>query len=115
MPDGSVPPSSAGPLGLFDQSSPPGTASFVPLSSPAGSKTASPTPARRTVLSGAEAHSAFRALLPVGPTALPDGSVPRPNADSATVRVSLEREGEQVTSIRVRCVCGHLIELKCVY
>lgn len=30
-------------------------------------------------------------------------------------RVSLVREGERITGIRVQCACGEVIELQCVY
>jgi hypothetical protein len=30
-------------------------------------------------------------------------------------RVTVQREGERVSSIRVQCACGQVIELACVY
>ncbi len=29
--------------------------------------------------------------------------------------ITLKRDGDTVTSIRVQCGCGHVIELNCVY
>lgn len=30
-------------------------------------------------------------------------------------RVSVQREGDRVTSIRVQCTCGQVMELACIY
>ena len=30
-------------------------------------------------------------------------------------RVSIQREGDQVTGIRIQCSCGQVIELACIY
>jgi hypothetical protein len=30
-------------------------------------------------------------------------------------RISVQREGDRVTSIRVQCTCGQVMELACVY
>jgi len=30
-------------------------------------------------------------------------------------RISVQREGERVTSIRVQCTCGQVMELACLY
>ena len=30
-------------------------------------------------------------------------------------RISVQRDGERVTSIRVQCTCGQVMELACVY
>ena len=29
--------------------------------------------------------------------------------------VTLQRDGDRVTQIRIQCVCGHVIELDCLY
>ncbi|MGA2555351.1 MAG: hypothetical protein ABSG04_03670 [Verrucomicrobiota bacterium] len=33
----------------------------------------------------------------------------------ATPKVTLQRQGEVVTGIRIQCSCGQVIELRCVY
>jgi len=37
------------------------------------------------------------------------------SAPSAVPSVSLERDGDRVTHIRIQCGCGQLIELECAY
>ena len=34
---------------------------------------------------------------------------------SAKPKVSLQRDGDRVTQIRIQCVCGQVIELDCLY
>ena len=38
-----------------------------------------------------------------------------PSAPEAEPKVTLEKDGDQVTQIKVQCGCGHIIELNCVY
>ena len=47
------------------------------------------------------------------PTALP-GS-PADSAAHPAPTVTLKRDGDRVTQIQIRCPCGQLIELDCVY
>ena len=35
--------------------------------------------------------------------------------DQCEPRVTLQRDGERVSSIRIQCSCGQVIELACVY
>ncbi|MGD1085786.1 MAG: hypothetical protein ABSA47_13700 [Verrucomicrobiota bacterium] len=50
---------------------------------------------------------------PLGPVGSP---APSPALhDCANPKVTLQRQGDTVTSIRVECPCGQVIELKCVY
>ncbi|HTD65792.1 MAG TPA: hypothetical protein VK846_04580 [Candidatus Limnocylindria bacterium] len=37
------------------------------------------------------------------------------NGHEAKAQVSLVREGDRITGIRVQCACGEVIELQCVY
>lgn len=43
------------------------------------------------------------------------------NSDTALLRkaceprVSVQREGERVTSIRIQCSCGEILDLACIY
>ncbi len=47
----------------------------------------------------------------------PSASVvaPRPHGDHGRPVVTLRREGDQVTGIRIECTCGKVIELDCLY
>jgi hypothetical protein len=48
---------------------------------------------------------------PLGPgeTALSDGK------KFCEPRISIQREGDRVTSIRVQCTCGEVLDLACIY
>jgi hypothetical protein len=62
-------------------------------------------------------------------TVIPQGETARPfqtlgHAASASAadgkkncepRLSLQRDGERITSVRVQCSCGQVMELACVY
>jgi len=44
------------------------------------------------------------------------GAAPAPGADFRhEPRVSLQRDGDRVTGIRIQCTCGQMIELACLY
>jgi len=68
---------------------------FIPLISP----DSAPTPAPPAVFA-AHAPPTPAAVVPVAP---------------APARVTLQREGDQVSHIAVHCGCGQTIELDCVY
>lgn len=40
---------------------------------------------------------------------------PRPHVDHGRPVVTLRREGDQLTGIRIECTCGKVIELDCLY
>jgi hypothetical protein len=40
---------------------------------------------------------------------------PAPAQNCAPPKVTLQRQGDVVSSIRIQCGCGQVIELKCVY
>jgi hypothetical protein len=85
--------------------------SFVPFDTEAGRQAGrpagriSPLPAIRSAGPPVEAGSAFTPLAhgPAGSTA------------HGKPAVSLQREGDRVTGIRIECVCGQVIELSCSY
>src|SRR6185369_11463795 len=83
---------------------------FQPGSPPAGpaSKTA-PVSARAklSVASRGEEAPAFTPMETVRGTAA--------HAHSGQPTISLERNGDRVTSIRIECACGQVIELDCRY
>jgi hypothetical protein len=91
------------------------TEPFIPL-------TASPLPDGRhpdlrvTVLKPSDTPQPFQPLVTSGPP--PAGGTaftPRPATAACEPRVSVEREGDAVSAIRVQCSCGQIIELACVY
>ena len=60
------------------------------------------------VLPRAEAQSVFQPLPENGRPATPAKTCARPS-------VTLQRQGEVVSSIRIECGCGQVIELACAY
>jgi hypothetical protein len=76
------------------------TEAFVPLSPATFSGRGTPSPA----------------AAPVPPPPLPSFDLPKPAANlCAEPSVSLQRNGDAVTGIRVQCGCGQVIELNCQY
>ena len=83
---------------------------FIPLvprsNSPAAPASGtSQSPARN------EGPSAFQPLSVS--LAAPASGAPGPK--SAKPLITLKREGERVTQIRIQCACGQVIELDCIY
>jgi hypothetical protein len=82
--------------------------SFVPL-------TAAPAPPaarefRVAVLNGAEKKSTFHSLEPLRPAtgAGTEKKICEP-------RVTVQRDGDRVTHLRIQCTCGQIMDLACVY
>ncbi len=51
-----------------------------------------------------------------GPAAATAPGAPAPvGQNCAAPKVTLQRQGEVVTGIRIQCSCGQVIELRCVY
>ncbi|HEY9173215.1 MAG TPA: hypothetical protein VI136_13100 [Verrucomicrobiae bacterium] len=93
----------------------PHTEPFVPL-------TATPLPDGRqpdlrvTVLKPEAGHPPFQPLVIAGESRTPaPGFTPRPAAAVCEPRVTVEREGDFVSAIRIQCTCGQTLELACVY
>ena len=82
---------------------------FIPLVHPPDGAILSGGSLRKPTDS-AQASAAFRSLnLPAGSSSAEScSSTDKPS-------VTLQREGDRVTQIRIRCVCGEVIELDCVY
>jgi len=83
--------------------------SFVPL-------TAAPAPGDRadyrvTVVSPNGTVQGFQALQ----TATAPPPPIKPAAPACEPRVSVQRDGERVMSIRIQCSCGQIVDLACVY
>jgi hypothetical protein len=84
---------------------------FVPLDPTSGSEAkVSPLPAGVKVVPKPAAGSDFTPLRVPGVA-----HVHAPSAFAGQPVVTLDREGERVTGIRIECVCGQVIELTCSY
>jgi hypothetical protein len=84
---------------------------FVPYA-PVGASTAKPSPATGglRVVPKAEGGSTFSPMQMPGLNHHHGSSTA-----SSTPVVTLQREGERVTGIRIECGCGQVIELACSY
>lgn len=91
------------------------TESFVPL-------TAAPAPSARrdfnvtVVHSGPVVEKNFQSLTTPPPA--PEGKsaiVAAAEKKSCEPRVSVQRDGNRVTHLRVQCSCGEVIDLACLY
>ena len=83
---------------------------FVPLLPTAP---ASAGPGR--AVDSAVVSAAFMALSP-SPASQPAGACAHvPVQSSAKPIVTLRRDGDRVTHVRVECACGQVIELECAY
>jgi len=60
------------------------------------------------VLSSGEQTRSFRSLEGTA-------AVGRAGHSSCEPRVSIQRDGDHVTSIQIQCGCGQVIDLACVY
>lgn len=65
---------------------------------------------RVSVISQAQNVQPFRPGMMTNATA-----APKIHAPGCEPTVSVQREGERISSIRVQCSCGQIIELSCVY
>jgi hypothetical protein len=63
----------------------------------------------------ANADGAAAPFQPVGATP-GESSAPRAHdGHTGQTQMSLVRDGERITGVRVQCACGEVIELQCVY
>jgi hypothetical protein len=81
--------------------------SFTPLVASPGSGRETAIPAVK-VLTQADAKVAFQPLAVAG-------KPEQPAKACATPSVTLQKQGEVVSGIRIECGCGQVIELACVY
>jgi hypothetical protein len=85
--------------------------SFVPFDAVRDSKTNSPGAlASLKVVAKAEAGPAFAPLTIPGASHAHAG-ISTPGKPVVT----LQRDGDRVTAIRIECICGQIIELSCSY
>ena len=90
----------------------PQTNPFVPLVS------ALPSGERRdfhiTVIPQTEFTQATQAFLSLDKTSHAASEL-RPLKKNCEPRLSVQRDGDRITSIRIQCSCGQTIDLACVY
>ena len=86
------------------------TSKFVPLLPTAP---ASAGPGR--AVDSAMASAAFMALAPSPASQLAGACAHAPVQSSTKPIVTLRRDGDRVTHVRVECACGQVIELECAY
>ncbi len=85
------------------------TESFVPLTAAAASDERREF--RVTVIPQSESPGTFQSLEPLAPA-------PAGLADHKKIcdpRVSVQRDGDRVTGIRIQCSCGQVMEIACLY
>jgi hypothetical protein len=81
---------------------------FVPLAPVAN-------PAEGNGFTALEFKAGTRGAANTPPACNGSTSTTRALRDCADAKITLQRQGEVVTSIRIECTCGQVIELKCVY
>ncbi len=88
---------------------------FVPFLA-SGGKPAAPAALNvGAIAESASAANSFAALMPAAaPTAAKSGCAHTPQ-NAAKPVVTLQRDGDRVTHIRIQCDCGGVIELECAY
>jgi hypothetical protein len=87
------------------------TESFVPLTTAAA--TDENREFRVTVIQQADPNRTFQTLGQVAAAAAENSS---PNTKKiCEPRLSVQRDGERITNIRIQCNCGQTMELACVY
>ncbi len=80
---------------------------FAPLAVPATARSAEGTACRLKVIPQAGAAPTFKPLQPA-----PAGHTAH---SSGPPKITLQRDGDRVTHIRLECGCGEIVELACVY
>lgn len=83
------------------------TDAFAPLAVPATSRSAEAAAFRLKIIPQSSAAPAFKPL--------PSAPADHATHSSGMPKITLQRDGERVTHIRVECGCGEVIELACVY
>lgn len=94
------------------------SAPFAPLIVPTAARSAEGASFRLKVIPQAGAVPAFKPLQPaprLTTAAAAPALAPHTEHASSPPKVTLEREGDRVTLIRVECGCGEVFELACVY
>jgi hypothetical protein len=86
---------------------------FEPLISAAPAASGERTAFQATVVSQPERVEKFRSVESSATASASAGTAARGAA--CEPQVTMQREGDRVTGIRVQCSCGQVIDLACVY
>ena len=94
------------------------SSAFIPLlpDTVASSSCVGPTATATLFNGGTPENSGFTALVPAAAASRarhPESA--SPPAHERLPVVTLQRDGDKVTRIHVRCSCGEVVELDCVY
>jgi hypothetical protein len=89
-----------------------GTEPFEPLISTVPASSGERTAFQATVVSQPEQMEKFRFVESSPAASARAGAAPR---GACEPQVTMQREGDRVTGIRVQCSCGQVIDLACVY
>jgi hypothetical protein len=86
------------------------TESFVPLTAAPAAATRSEF--RATVISKDDQAKPFHSLEQL----IPDADAPATDKKKfCEPRISVQRDGDRVTNIRIQCTCGQVMDVACVY
>jgi hypothetical protein len=86
------------------------TESFVPLT--AAPVAATRSEFRATVIPKDEQAKAFHSLEQL----IPEADAPAADKKKfCEPRISVQRDGDRVTNIRIQCTCGQVMDVACVY
>jgi hypothetical protein len=91
---------------------------FVPFLPAPGKSASSPGGGSRPQTDSAATANAFAALVPGAAAGSPPptaASGHAHHADAGKPVVTLQKDGDRVTHIRIQCTCGEVIELECAY
>ncbi len=87
-------------------------AAFAPLVVPATQRAADGTTFHLKVIPQAKATPVFKPLQPAATAAATAAHAPHP---ARPPKVTLLRDGNRVTHLRLECACGEIFELACEY
>ena len=93
------------------------TAAFVPLVPGTPAAANQTTFITRVKPISAPAPASFEPALPAKfkPESAAPAPAPAPHIPHGPPKITLERQGEIITHIRIECSCGQVTELKCEY
>jgi hypothetical protein len=90
------------------------SAAFVPLVPGVSTMPNLATPTRLKPIS-AQAPAVFEPATPAKLKPEPSAPAPVPHVVHGPPKITLERQGDLITHIRIECSCGQVTELKCEY
>lgn len=91
------------------------SAAFVPLmpGAPTSGPIATPTTRLKPI---SATPTPFQPIIPAKQKPEPTSAAPTPaHVPHGPPKVTLERQGDSITHIRIECSCGQVTELKCEY